>query len=82
MQDLKGKISDVKEIETQLAARKAELDAKYQEAKNESKIVEQIKDFPSPDALTSVTYRNWNYRAGSRAVLSVCVLPEKRLRRR
>lgn len=41
MQDLKGKISDVKEIETQLAARKAELDAKYQEAKNESKIVEK-----------------------------------------
>lgn len=41
MQDLKGKISDVKEIETQLVARKAELDAKYQEAKNESKIVEK-----------------------------------------
>lgn len=41
VQDLKGKLSDVKEIETQLAARKAELDAKYQQAKNESKIVEK-----------------------------------------
>lgn len=41
MQDLKGKISDVEEIEAQLAARKAELDAKYQEAKNESKVVEK-----------------------------------------
>lgn len=41
MQDLKGKISDVKEIETQLAARKAELDAKYQEAKDKSQIVEK-----------------------------------------
>jgi hypothetical protein len=41
IQDLKGKISDVEEIEAQLAARKAELDAKYQEAKNESKVVEK-----------------------------------------
>ena len=41
VQDLKGKLSDVKEIEAELAARKAELDAKYQQAKDESKIVEK-----------------------------------------
>lgn len=41
MQDLKDKITTLKETETKLANTKAELDAKYQEAKNESKIVEK-----------------------------------------
>lgn len=41
MQDLKGKITTLKETETKLANVKADLDAKYQEAKNESKIVEK-----------------------------------------
>lgn len=41
MSDLKDKITTLKETETKLANTKAELDAKYQEAKDESKIVEK-----------------------------------------
>ena len=41
MQDLKNKMATLKETETKLANVKADLDAKYQEAKDESKIVEK-----------------------------------------
>lgn len=41
MQDLKDKMTTLKETEAELADVKAGLDAKYQEAKNESKIVEK-----------------------------------------
>lgn len=41
MQDLKGKMATLKETEAELADVKAGLDAKYQKAKDESKIVEK-----------------------------------------
>lgn len=41
MQDLKGKMATLKETEAELADVKAGLDAKYQEAKNKSQIVEK-----------------------------------------